>query len=303
MTTAIPLLLPLVAVGVLGYSFRRFGFFPPAFIEHLNRFAYYVALPALLFESTSTVSTAGEDYVALFWLVPAFTVATALAALPATRIVPPGVRGAVVQAGYRSNMAYLGLPVVAGLLGESTVPITAVALAPAVVTNSVLSIVILRLYRSDVSFSVGRQLLDIVRNPLILSIALGMVVAALGVTVPSSLKEFVGLVARTGLPLVLIVVGYSVRLSRLSRRLSPVFLAVAIKLVIMPILAYLIVGLRFGSGHVVLRTATLLAAMPTAVASQSFAAVLGADEEVTASAVSLSTLLCLLSVPAWFMLL
>lgn len=71
----------------------------------------------------------------------------------------------------------------------------------------------------------------------------------------------------------------------------------------MPAIAWVIMHLVLGSPTLVVNTAVLMAAMPTAVASQAFARAFDADSSVSASSVSLSTLLMPVTVPTLALLL
>jgi hypothetical protein len=80
-------------------------------------------------------------------------------------------------------------------------------------------------------------------------------------------------------------------------------LASAIKLAAMPAVAWVIMSWVFESPQLVTETVVLMAAMPSAVATQTFAKAFDADSSVSASSVSLSTLLAVVSVPALVLIL
>lgn len=300
----IQLVAPLFALMSLGYALKKQKFFSEGFAGDLNRFIFYIALPVTLFLQTSDMAGAfaGAGVAAL--MQPLTIVSVALVATLLALRAEPARRGPFTQASYRANMAYLGLPIVATVYGDAALGIVAVTIAAGVVTNSVVSILVLRMNDPGAGGqSPWRRLLDVVRNPLIIAIALGMLFSLAGLRLPAIAQETLSLLQRVSLPLVLVVVGYSFSFTKVSSRFLVALGAAALKLAFMPLFAWAVLTWGFGVSGLLRSAIVLMTAMPTAVASQSFAAAFNADEQLAAAAVSFSTLASLVTIPVWIYLL
>ncbi len=300
---AIELIVPLFVIIMVGYAFRKTRFVADTFVDDLNRIVFYIALPATLFVETSDMPGLSRDLaVAAGAMFVAITVTAFLALLVSFRIQPMR-RGPFVQGTYRSNLAYLGLPVVSTLLGGQSLPIIAIGIAAGVTTNTVVSIVVLRLFQRDAdAMSISHRLLDIAKNPLIIAIVLGLLVSALSVPVPSLALDTLSLFSRVSLPLILLVVGFRLSFRKIGGSLAAAFGSAMMKLIAMPLIMWAVLTWVFPAPSLVRATMVLLVAMPTAVVSQSFAEVFSADEQLAAAVVSVSTLAAAITIPVWSVL-
>jgi predicted permease len=115
--------------------------------------------------------------------------------------------------------------------------------------------------------SIGRILLQPVRNPLIIASALGVIVAVTGVKLPQPVLEPFSLIGAAAVPVVLLSFGMSLHGQRIlgagsNRR--DVVVATAIKLLVMPVVAWAAGEFIFGLQGKALFVVVALAALPTA---------------------------------------
>jgi predicted permease len=106
-----------------------------------------------------------------------------------------------------------------------------------------------------------------VRNPLIIGVVLGVVVAVAHVHLPTPVLAPFVLVGGAAVPVVLLSFGMSIhgqRLLEAGTNRRDVVLASALKLIFMPIVAWAIGHLAFGLNGTPLFGVVLLAALPTA---------------------------------------
>ncbi|MFP3959484.1 MAG: AEC family transporter [Spirochaetaceae bacterium] len=301
------LILPLFVIIFVGYLLRKTGFARAGFVDELNRLVYFIGLPALLFIETSRIEPGrlGGGTVALVF--PLVVAATAATGLLLTLPLAPAQRGPVVQAGFRANLAYLGLPIVSTALGEDTLGIIAVIIAVGVITNTLLSILILGFLRRAAAPAAGSAsagpLRTMLANPLLMAIAVGLLFAAGGWSLPEILARPIELLARMSLPLILLVLGLSLSFTELGRHLPTAALAAVLKLALMPAIAWIMVTRIIELPPLAAETLVLMSAMPSAVASQTFAKAFDADSAVSACSVSLTTLLAVVTVPIVMLLL
>ena len=98
---------------------RRVAFLPPGFFKGLNKLTYWVGLPILLFVKIGAASLNLGPVMRLSGiLISSILAITAIAVVLAYRLpMAPFSRGAFIQASFRGNQAFVGLPIIVYSLG------------------------------------------------------------------------------------------------------------------------------------------------------------------------------------------
>ena len=256
----------IIAVVILaGYLLGRSGVLSADARIVLSRFVFFAASPCLLF----TV-LAGADPRLLLSPLLAVSALSALAmvlvAVAVTRFAwhRTAAQSAVaaLAAGY-VNANNIGLPVAIYVLGNAAYPGPVILLqlllyAPA-------SLVVLEHSRGRAS--IGATVLRSLRNPLLLASLLGFVLAVTHVHLPTPVLEPFRLIGGAAVPVMLMGFGMSLHGQRVlepgtGRR--DVVLATVLKLVAMPLAAYLLGAFVFRLDGPTLHAAVVLAGLPTA---------------------------------------
>jgi hypothetical protein len=135
MSQILETLAPLALLIALGSALAHIKFLGAAFIADLNKLAFWVALPALIFTSADQQMGGGLHLWRLFAVMIVATLLISLLAWGATYALrlPGEARGTFVQSAFRGNLAYIGIPVLAGCFAGTTVPNGSAALTTAVV--------------------------------------------------------------------------------------------------------------------------------------------------------------------------
>lgn len=262
-----------VVVGV-GYLVARLDILPPNSGLALNKFAFFVALPPLMF-----VTMAHADLHVIFSArlpiaVLSFSVVALLYALIARFLLKKGAGRVTVGAassGY-INANNMGLPVATYIVGD------AAQVAPILLFQLLIAAPVVLTILDTVSTGRRPSLTTVmsqpVKNPLIIGSALGLLVNVAGLTPPDIVLEPLRILGGAGVPLILAAFGMSLRGSRLldtpGQKLETV-LAASIKNVLMPLLAYLLAQFVFGLDAQEVFAATVLAALPSAQNMYNFA--------------------------------
>ena len=254
------------AVILIGYVVGRFGVLGEHAPFVMSRLVYFVLSPALLF----TV-LADADVHVLFSSLLAVSLITALiccllfagiALLVLRRKLPEAIIGSLAS-GY-VNANNIGIPVAVYVLGNPAysapvILIQLLILAP-------ISLTILDITTSGHA-SIWKTFSRPFTNPILIGSALGTVLAVTGIQLPDAVMEPFRIVGAAAVPLVLIAFGMSLHG---SRPLAPgtdrraVILATAIKLAVMPLVAWLIGRFVFGISGEQLFAVVVLAGLPTA---------------------------------------
>jgi predicted permease len=296
------IVLPVFLVIGLGYGLRRRRFLTDAETQVLSRLVFYVAGPLLLLRSAAHTELAGGVILEVLLVAAGVSVVFAAAVYLVCARCRPARRGVIAQGAHRSNMVFMGLPVVMNAYGEEALGLASVLIGFMVMLYNFLGVLVLTLPHRGRSAGAGAvwasSTARIVRNPLILGSGAGIVLSATGVTLPGSVDQALDLIGRTALPMALIAVGAGLDLGRLRSELGPALAVAAGKLIAYPALVYL--ALRaLGIAGMELHVPVLILAAPTAVVSYIMAREMEGDERLAAAIVIGTTLASLGTTVAW----
>jgi malonate transporter len=258
----------------------------------LARLVFFVATPALLVATLATTPVAGVFTAAFLpFLASTLAVAAGTAALARWRwrLGRGGGTVATMCASY-VNAGYLGIPVAAFVLGD-------VSYAIPVVLFQVLLYSPLALSLLDARPGLRGVLALPLRNPIIPACLLGLAVTASGWTPPAQLLRPFELTGAAAIPLALLALGLAlsgVRPFRDGPDAEIRYAAVAAKVLIQPVIAYL-VGLALGLDGTLLLAAVVMSGLPTAQNVFVYATRFARAPDLARDAVVVSTLLGALS--------
>ncbi len=253
------------SIVVLGYLIGRGRLLGEGALEILTRLAFFVLSPALLF----TVLAESDVHALFSALLPVSVVAAlvtlamavAIALIGRRRRDVPTVTVSALSAAY-TNANFLGIPLTAYILGDA-------AYSAPVILFQLIVLAPLGLAILDLSTggrpSIGRILLQPIRNPLIIGSALGVALAVLGIELPRPVMDPFEIVGGAAVPVVLLTFGIALHGQRpleAGTDRGMVVAAVVLKLVVMPAAAFA-VGRWFGLDQAGLFVVTALAALPT----------------------------------------
>jgi len=214
--------------------------------------------------------------------------------------VPRASLGTFVQVGYRGNLAYVALPILA-LLPSGHGPLYTAALlamAPTMAFFNVTAVILLLSSHHTSGPGMAKRVgVELLRNPLIWACVVGGTYGYLGGVVPAWLGQTVGTIGQMSLPLALICIGGALAATRLVGNRRRIAGAVILKLVAAPLGGWLLARL-LGLDPAETQIALILLATPTAAASYTMASQLGGDVELAAGGVAMTTLFSVLALAA-----
>ncbi len=295
---------PIFLLIALGKVLRKTEFLPEVFFKSLNRFVFWLSLPAMLI---SNISRASLDFPTISRILLIFTIGTLLSLAFAWGVslilkLPSATTGAFIQGSFRGNGAFVGLPVIIYTLSgidADAETLGTVVLAPVVVFFNILGVSVLLHYgkeKQSVGKSVSTFVLQMVKNPLLMSCVIGIALNLIGVQLPLFLNRSLEALGKASLPLILMSIGASLQVDRIKGAAPPSLIASLIKVVITPAIGFLIAGL-FDLTVTEKMIAILYLACPTAGMSYIMAEVMGNDATLAGRIVALSTLLSAITLP------
>lgn len=279
---------------VVGYVIARIDLLGPHARHVLSRLTFYVLSPFLLFTvlARADVATLFSALLPVSMITAAVIIGlyTLVSALILRRPVGETVIGALSAGQVNSNN--IGIPISLYMLGNAAFSAPVILFQLLVLMPIALSI--LDAVTSG-SRSVKRIATQTAKNPMLIGSALGVLVAVLGIDLPPIVFDPLHLIAGACVPVLLMSYGMSLYGQRVltepGRRVD-VVIASVLKLVAMPVLAWL-VALWFGLPDDQVFVVVVLAALPTAQNVFNFAQRYGVGEILSRDVVFLSTVGCL----------
>ena len=229
--------LPFFAVIGLGYFAGKRGFFSTEATAYLTKFVFYFALSAMLFRFSSRLEL--SDVLSADFVL-AYLSATTLAygvgfAFAIMRKIPIEEAAVEAQCCAIGNVGFLGIPILAVLMGPQAVGYVMVALAvDLTVFGSLIVLVIVGVREGRMRFSVmGTLLLGLAKNPMIVAIVAGLSWSALDIPMPTPLFAFVSLLGAAATPCALFAIGASLA-EKTTERIGTAFWLSFGKLILHP---------------------------------------------------------------------
>ncbi len=205
--------LPFFAIIALGYGAGRTGFFTPEATAYLTKFVFYFALSAMLFRFAANLSLAEILDWQFVWAYLAATSAVYVLATIVSLIRRIGVEQAAVEAqcAVIGNVGFLGIPMLVLLLGEPAIgPVRLVLAVDLRVFGSLIVILITGSRDGRVSFGVLQSVgLGLLKNPMIVSITLGLIWSAFNIPIPVPMNSFLDILGSAATPGALFAIGAS----------------------------------------------------------------------------------------------
>ena len=299
-------LAPVFGIVILGAVLQKTSFLSARLTREMNRLVYWVGLPCLLFDKTAKTSIAGGSALRVCLVLVAATAACIVAGYLISRLLrlPGPSEGAFVQAAFRGNLAYVGLPVVsyalsqapvtgavAQLSGEQLQSLAVLSFAPIVPLYNAAAVLVLVAGSNRRAESPWPTLLrSVATNPLLLACVVGLGWSNAGLPLPLWLGNTCRTVGQMSLPLALLGIGASLVTTRLRSQVTPSVLAALLKVAGAP-MAGVLVANWLGLSAPERTLALLYLACPTAAAAYIMAQQLGGDEQLTSGTIVLSTML------------
>lgn len=287
----ITIVLPVFLVIGLGSLLKNFKLLDETFLYQTNRLVYVVFLPILLFYKISqadftTYFNAPLVIGSSLVIVAGFAVSYLYGIL---RQYAPDVLGSFSQGSFRGNLAYVGLAMCLNAYGEDGLTRAGILMGFLVPVLNLFAILALTLPHKSRDRSGANLVGQVLLNPLILASFLGIAWSFWSLPLPVILDRSLSIAAGLALPLALIAIGGSFSLKRIKGDLLLAGLASVIKLLLLPLLAYLLLAASGVTGTS-LGIGILIAGTPAATATYIMAHQMKGDAELAGSIVMLSTL-------------
>ena len=204
--------MPVFVLILIGFGLRKINLFDENTSLRLSQFAFKVLLPVLLFNDLST-----SDFMSIwdgklvFFCFGATVLSIAIAAVISKLHHNKDERGEIIQASYRSSAAILGIAFVNNIYGSPHS--AALMIIGTVPIYNILAVTILSVTspKREKNIPTGqlikRTTLNVLKNPIIIGIALGILWSVLSIPQPVIMSRSLTYLGNMATPLSLISLG------------------------------------------------------------------------------------------------
>jgi predicted permease len=302
MIQILALVLPLFALILIGYVAGRSARLPIDGLAWLNFFILYVALPALFFRLLAAAPI--EEFANTEFIIKAtFGTFSVYAAcfIVALLFSKEGAGAAAIQglAGAYGNIGYLGPPLAIAAFGPgAVVPVALIFCIDNAMhfTTTPLIMAISGPTKQHPLKLLGGILKKIFTHPFILATIAGVGAAWLRLEIPQPVDGFLNTLASAAAPCALFAMGVTAALRPLKRIPGSLLYLVPAKLLIHPLVVFLLLSTVDGLDAVWLYSAVLLAALPTATNVYVLAQQYDVWTERASSCVVVSTMISIVTI-------
>lgn len=292
-----------LAYLMIGMLLKRLPAMPENSGLVLNIYVLYVALPALILKNIKllTFSYALIIPAVTPWLLLLVVVVSVLL-LSKVFTWPREVTGALLIVLPLGNTSFLGFPMTEALFGQSAMPY-------AVVYDQIGSFIALATYVTIIAAiysptmqkpTVKSILVKIITFPSFIALIVGLLIR--DVSLPPLTYNLIDNLAATLVPVVMIAVGFQLSFRFSKSEISPLISALTIKLMLMPIAAWLI-WTALGQEGLAVQISIFQAAMPPMISAGAIAIMAGLAPRLVSGIIGLGILSGLISLPIVFWLL
>lgn len=265
-------ILPICLLLIFGFFCVKFKFILPEYIKGLSQFVFKISLPAFLLQALARqrldqiwnpsyfIAYGGGSLlifaVAFFFYRQYFR----------CRLTESGV---LSMGASMSNTGFIGTAILTMLIGQHAAIYLSLTL---IIENLIIVALTLMIAEAGINQHqekaqlMKQTFINVVKNPVILSIVFGITCVILKIQLPLYLLQALDMLGKTASPIALFVIGGSlVGMSLKALNLQSVILVI-FKVVLMPLTIFILLSLLPNVSQEMLYAGTLLAALPMPIA-------------------------------------
>ncbi|WP_290704597.1 AEC family transporter [Amphritea sp.] len=209
------IVIPVFLLMVLGWWCSRSGLLEESSASALNRYVYYIAVPALMFTSTASVdiqTVLRWDFIAVYLGGSVIAVMMAFLGWRRLKLEAPLDWTVIALNSAWANTVYMGVPIFYFLFGDrGTLPVIIATLVSNLVFILILALMS-ELQNNDGGVLKKLKALVVqalLKNPVMMAPILGMLVSVSGISLPTAIITPMNMLAPSAAPVALFALGMS----------------------------------------------------------------------------------------------
>ena len=312
MINILSIISPLLILALLGYLIAKRQWLTDGQLSGLSKITFRIFIPAFLFYRMATADLASVLNplpIAAFYLpvLLCFALGFTLNFLlhPDYKKHRGGSAVFALASSYSNNII-VGLPLLLLVIGDSALPIIFLIVTFHSAMLFALTSAIAASQHVEVKNNSAEQGINwlnfakqTITNPLVFGILSGLLVNALGITIPALIARPLEMLGQPAITLALIALGASIAKYDIRGERRFIALASSIKLIILPLLVYLMAKYVFALDTLIVQVLVILSACPTGVNAYLIAQQHEVHRKAVASSVVVSTISAVVTLPLW----
>jgi predicted permease len=301
---------PIFAVIAIGFLIKRKGIIKDEHVPMLNKLTYDFGLSTLVFIEITKYKL-GEifDIGIIKVIYSTFFITLVIVFLSFFSLkINNKTRGAVIVSAYRSNMAFIGIPILLYAYGSLAAAKASVVIAFLYPFNIISTFLIFKFMdfreqQNTQKISFRRLILEIITDPVIIAVILGLIISYFNFKIPDPVSKIFEILAGIAVPLALISIGSSFKFSHIKNNIKYLSIISFLKLIIMPLIALMLSIFIFGVEKLDRDVICILFGMPLAVATFIQSEKYFSDSDFISSALITTTIASAFTISAWLFIL
>lgn len=292
---ALEIVLPLFLLLAVGYGVKLTGLMNETSVRQTNNMIFKVCMPLLVFFNIykTDLSSSFDLSLLLFAVVGVLLQFIISLCLVILLEHDNARRGVMLQGMFRSNFVLFGIPISTALFGDAAAGLASILIAVIIPLYNVLAVISLESFNGKKP-SVGKILVGILTNPLIIASVVGILFVAFHITLPKVIYKTVSDLSTITTPLAFVILGASFSFGETGRCVRDLCITLGAKLVAFPLL-FIALAILMGFRDAHLAVLLTVFGSPIAVSSFTMAQQMGGDDKLAGQLVVFSSLLSVLT--------
>ncbi|MDR1117130.1 MAG: AEC family transporter [Oscillospiraceae bacterium] len=259
--------LPLFLMMALGFVIKQLKLFDDHTLRKMNRVAFNVFLPILMFQNiyTGDLAASFNPKLLIYAMATVLFIFFTSFFLVKRFVKDNPTRGVLVQSQFRSNFILFAVPALASIYGEGNIADAGIMIAIIVPAYNMLAVITFEIFRGE-KIKLKKILQGIMKNPIIIGSVLGIVFQLLHIKLPFVLESTIADLSKTATPVALVILGGFFEFGVTKKWLKLTLAATLSKLLLIPAI-FVPISIYLGFRGVPLAALLIMYGAPVAVSS------------------------------------
>ncbi len=303
---ALGITIPIFVIIAIGFFIKKKGMIKEENVPFLNSLTYDFGLSTLVFVNITQYKVNEIFNVYTIKVIySAFFIAILIIFFSFYFLkIENRTRSTLIVASYRSNMAFMGLPMLLYAYGPLAAAKASIVIAFLYPFNIISVILLFKLQylnvkQNDNKISYSKLVKEIVFDPVIIAVVLGLLISYFNLSIPKPLSKILEILAGMAVPIALISIGASFKFSNVKKNIKYLSLISISKLLIIPLILFLLFTYVFKIGKFDRDIVVMLFAMPLAVSALIQSKKYSSNSDLISSALITTTMFSAVTISAW----
>ena len=300
MIDVLNLTIPMFSLIGIGYLLKRVHFMSENDGAVLSKFAFYILLPPLMFTSILSGDASKSlniNFILSYEIITIsiFVLTYLLGLLFKLKTMEKAIFG--LNAAY-PNYGYIGVPLCILAFGtNAAIPLALILLADTFVLLTTLIFYKLTENRKTSLQELSKEIVQrFIYNPLMMSVFVAFIFSIADIKIVTAIDRTLSIVAASATAVALIALGVSLNVSSVKNQKSVLFFITVIKLIVHPILIFIVFQFQTGIDPMWVKTAIVCASLPVAANVFVLANYYKNFESESAAAITITTIVSSITV-------